>query len=150
VLVLEDLSSTESVLLGPGVVEVGFEAELGGEFREAIVHIHFDAVVFATALVRGLEGAAIGRASEGEEFVEAISKAAECAMRAIDSAVGVAGFASVSLVLANDLLGDFHEAVEDVTEGTAELAGRSVGRSWWGVDVGADKNGKRGKRGGDE
>ena len=62
------------------MVVVGFEAEFGGEFREAVVHIHFDAVVFAAAFVGGLEGAAIGRAGEGEEFVETIATAAECAM----------------------------------------------------------------------
>lgn len=133
------------------MVEVSFETKLGGEFREAVVHIHFNAVVFAATLVGRFEGAAIGWAGEGEEFVETVAKAAERTVRSIKRAIGVAGLASVGLVLANDLLGNFHEAVENVAERAAELAGRGVGRSWRRVDVGADKNGERGKcAGGDE
>jgi len=141
---------TGLVLLSSGVVEVGFEAEFGWEFREAVVHVHFDAVVFTAAFVGGLEGAAIGRACESKEFVETVAKAAERAMRAIDGAVGVSGLAPIGFALANDLLRNVHEAVENVAEGAAEFAGRGVGRARRRVDVGADKNGERGKGCGDE
>ena len=76
--------------------------------------------------VRWLEGAAICGACEGEELVETVTEAAECAVGAIDCAVGVASFASVGIVLADDLLGNFHESVKDVAETTAELAGGGV------------------------
>ena len=64
--------------------------------RRGRLHVHFDAVVFATALIRVLESAAIGRAGEGEEFVEAVAEAAQRAVGSIDGAVGPASLAAVS------------------------------------------------------
>ena len=51
----------------PGVAEVGLEAEFRREFGETVVHIHLDAVVFATPFIRWFKGAAVGGAGEGEQ-----------------------------------------------------------------------------------
>ena len=59
------------------MVEVGFKSEFGREFGETVMHVHLNAVVFAAALVRLFERAAIGRAGEGEKFVETVTEAAQ-------------------------------------------------------------------------
>src|SRR5688572_22044260 len=92
-----------------GVVEVALRAEFRREFGETVGRVHLDPVVLTAALIRLLEGAAVGRAGEGEDFVEAIAQAAQSAAGAIDRAVGPACLAAVVIGLADDLLGDFDE-----------------------------------------
>ncbi len=139
-----------SIALSAGVTEVAFEAEFRWEFGEAVCDVHFDAVVFTAALVRRAEGATIGGAGEGEEFVEAVAEAAHGAVGAIDSAVGPAGFAAVGVCLANDLLGDFDESVEDVADGPAEFAGSGVLGSGRCLDVRCGEAGEDGENGSDD
>ena len=74
-----------SVGLSAGIAVVGLETEFRREFGESVMDVHFDAVVFATAFVRWFERTAIGRAGEGEQFIEAV---AEAAQRAIGSGWG--------------------------------------------------------------
>lgn len=111
-----------SVTLRAGVVEIGFETKLGWEFGESVGGVHFDAVIGSAALIGWFEGAAIGGAGEGEEFVETIANATQSAACAVHSAVGIPCFAAVCIGFADDLLGDLDDAVEDVADGTSELA----------------------------
>ena len=77
--------------------------------------VHLDAVVFAATLIRWLECATIGGAGEGEELVESITQAAECTAGSIHSTVW-RGLAPVLVLLANDLLGDLNEAINNVAD----------------------------------
>ena len=76
-------------------------------------------------------------------------EAAETAAGAVDHAVGPAGFAAVVIGLADDLLGDFDESVENVADAAAELAGRRVGRSRRSLDIGGSNaaEGEHGEEG---
>ena len=103
------------------MVEVAFSAQFRRELGETVGRVHLDPVVFAAALIRRLEGAAIGRAGEGEHFVEAVAEALQGAVGAIHRTVGPAGFAAVIVGLADDLLGNFDETVEDVAKAAAKL-----------------------------
>ena len=123
-------------LLGTCVPEVGLETKFRWELGEAVGWIHFNAVVHAARFVRRLEGAAVSWASEGEELVEAVTKALEATVGAVDNAEGPASFATVRFVLANDLLRNFDHSVEDVANGTTKLAGRGVSVSWRSLNVG--------------
>lgn len=127
-------------------VETKFWWELG----EAVMRIHFDPVIFTATLIRWLESATIGWASEGDELVEAVAKTTQGAVGAIDSAVGVSGFAAVLLVLANDLFRDLDGSVNDVAERAAELTCCGVGRGWRCLDVGGNKAAQGGKGGSDD
>lgn len=109
------------------MLEVGFKTKFWWELGETVGRVHLNAIVHAAIFVWWLEGAAIGWASEGEEFIEAVAEALEAAVRAIDDAEGPAGLATVGFILADDLLRDLDESVEDVANGAAKLASRSVG-----------------------
>jgi hypothetical protein len=121
-------NETHWVLVGSAanVAVVAFEAEFGWKFRKAFVHVHIDAVVLSAFFVRGFEGAAVGWAGEGEEFVKAVTKAFEGAVCAVDSTVAPSGFCTVGIGSADHHFRNFNDTVEDVTDGTTELAGRGV------------------------
>ncbi len=125
------------------MVEVGLESEFRWEFGEAVVHVHLDAIVLTATLIRWLEGAAIGGACEGEELVETVTEAAKRTVGAIDRTVSPTSLATVGLVLADDLFRDFDNAVNDVADGAAELAGGCVGGSGRCLDVRRNKSGER-------
>ena len=61
--------------------------------------IHLNPVIFTAALVRWLEGAAVGRAGEGEEFVVSVAQAAEGTASAVSNAIPN-GFAPSSVAIA--------------------------------------------------
>lgn len=81
------------------------------------------------------EGAVISRAVESDELVESVTEAAEGATDAIDSSVGVTDFVSFGIGPADDLLGNFYDSVENVTDCAAELTSRGVFGAWRGLDV---------------
>lgn len=109
---------------------VALKAKLWWELGEAFVNIHFNVVVLTAFFIRWFEGAAISWAGEGEKLVEAIAKATEGTVGAIDSSIGPTGFTAVTLVLANNLFRNFHKAIQDVTDGTTELTSRGVVGTW--------------------
>ncbi len=104
------------------MAEASFEAELRRELRESVMGVHFDPVILTATLIRWLEGAAVGRAGEGEELVEAITQAAKSAVGAIDRAVGGATLATILLVLTDNLFGDLNKSVNDVADGATQFA----------------------------
>lgn len=126
------------------------EAQLWGELGESVMRVHFDAIIFATTLIRRLERAAISRAGEGEEFVEAVAKATEGTVGAIDCAVGGTGLATVLVILANDLFRDFDEAVKDIAQCTTKLARGGLSGTWRRLDIGGNKTAQGGKGGSDD
>lgn len=105
---------------------VAFEAEFWWEFLESFVDVHLDAVVLAAFFVRWLEGPAVGWAGEGEEFVEAIAEAFECAVGAVDNTIAPACLCAVGIRSADHHFRNFYDTVEDVADGATELAGRCV------------------------
>jgi len=124
------------------VHEVGLGAKLGWELGEAVARIQFDAIVSTATGVGWLEGAVVGRAVECHELIAAVSDTLQGAAGSIDHSVGPTGLAAVSLGLANDLLWNFDDTVKDVTDGTAEFAGRCVFSSWRGLDVCVNRHSK--------
>ena len=139
---MEGIGSRKSEFLTADVTVVGLSAELRWEFREAVVDIHVDAVVHSALLVRWLEGAAVGRAVESEKLVEAVTEAAEGAMRAVDCAVRPTGFATVLLGSANDHLRDFGDTIQNVPDCATQFAGGCVLGAWRSLDIRGCKSGK--------
>lgn len=115
--------------------EVGLGTKLGWELGEAVARIHFDAVVSTTAGVGWLECAVESRAVECYQLVESVTNTLESAAGSVDNTVGPTGLASVGFGLANDLLWNFDDAVEDISNCAAEFTGRGVFSSWRGLDV---------------
>ena len=112
------------------------EAEFRRELGEAVVDVHFDAIVFSTTLIGWLESAAIRRAIEGEEFVETIAETTHGAAGPIDSSIAESSLATVLLILAHDLFWDLDETIHNVAKGTAKLARGCVGGTGRCLDVG--------------
>ena len=104
------------------MAKVTLETKLRRELRESFARIHLDTVISTAAGVGWLEGAVESRAVEGEKFVDSVSNTLERASGSIDNPVGVAGNITFGFGLANHLLGDFNEAVEDVANSASELA----------------------------
>jgi hypothetical protein len=48
------------------------------EFRQTIMRIHFNAVIFTTSLIGGLKGPFVSGAVKSEELVKSITDALEC------------------------------------------------------------------------
>ena len=109
-------------LLSAAVV-ITFKSQSGREFRHAIVRIHFNAVILATSLIRRFKGSFISRAVESEELVKAITDAFECTSGSVHYAVCPTGCRAVLLCLAYHLFWDFDKAMDNVTDGTTQLAG---------------------------
>ncbi len=105
-----------------GVAEVGLSTKLGWEFGEPIARIHLDTVISTTTCVGWLESSVESGAVEGDELIEAITNTLECASGAIDDTVGESGNVTLGVGLANHLLGNFDNAIEDVTNGAAKFA----------------------------
>jgi len=114
------------IFLGADVTVVALEAEFRWEFGEPFMHVHFNPVVLAALFVRWLEGATVSRAGESEELVEAVAEATERAVGAVNRTVRPACLATVGFVLADDLLWDFNEAVENVADRTSKFPCGSI------------------------
>lgn len=129
------LDSIGLPLLGAGVHKVGLGTKLGRELGEAVARIHLDAIICATTGVGWLESAMVGGAMEGDQLVETVTNPLEGAAGAIDDSVRPTDLAAVGLGFANDLLGNFNDAVENVCNRASKFAGRGVFRSWRGLNV---------------
>lgn len=105
---------------------VRLEAQFWWELRQTLRRSHFDATILTTVFIWWLEGAAIGRAGEGEQFIETVAEATEHAMGAIHSTVGPASLATVGVGFANNGFWNLHDTVEDIREGASELASSGV------------------------
>ena len=103
------------------MAEVGLETKLGWEFRKSVTRIHFNPGVITTTSVGWLEGSVETWAMEGEKFVDSVSNTFERAAGPIDNPVGISGNITFGFGLANHLLGDFDEAVEDIANSASEL-----------------------------
>ena len=109
-------------LLSTRVTEVGLVAQHWWEFGQTVAWVHFDTVISATTGVGWLEGSVETWAMEGEKFVDSVSNTFERAAGPIDNPVGISGNITFGFGLANHLLGDFDEAVEDIANSASELA----------------------------
>lgn len=127
-------------LLRAGMAEVALESQLGREFGKSVTRIHLDPIISTAAGVGWLESAVERGAVESNEFVKTVSDAFEAAAGAIDNPVRVCADRTFGLVLANDLLGNFEDSVEDVGECASQLAGGGIFGAWRGLDVGLDRN----------
>ena len=114
------------VAITTNVAVVAFGTEFRWEFLESFVHVHFDAVVLAAFFVGWLEGAAVGWAGEGDELVEAVAEAFECAVGAVDCSVAPASFCTVGIRSADHHFRDFNYTIKNIAECTTELAGGGV------------------------
>jgi hypothetical protein len=101
---------------------IGFSAEFGREFGESLVNIHFYTVVLTALFVRGFEGAAIGGASEGEKLIKTVTETAQSSACAVGDTICKAGLAAICVRFTHDLLRDFDKSIEDVANGTSQLA----------------------------
>ena len=104
------------------MTEVALVAQHWWEFGQTVAWVHFDPVISATTGIGWLEGSVESRGVEGEKFVDSVSNALERASGSIDNPVGVSGNITFGFGLANHLLGDFNEAVEDIAKSASELA----------------------------
>ena len=109
--------------LSARVSEVGLKSKFGWELGQAVTWIHLDTVVIATAGVRWLEGSVESGPVESNQFVESISNALKGTARSIDNTVRPTGFAAIGFGLADNLLRNFNDSIEDIADGTSELAG---------------------------
>lgn len=123
-----------------GVAEVRLSTELRREFGETVTRIHLDTIVGSTASVGRLESSVESGAMEGDKLVEAVSDALESTTSSINNTVRPARFSSLTVGFANDLLWDFDHSIKDVTDSTAKFTGRSILRSWRGLDVCLDRH----------
>ena len=104
------------------MTEVALEAEYWWILGQTVAWVHFDTVISATTGIGWLEGSVESGIVEGDKFVDSVSNTLERASGPIDNPVGVSGNTSFGFGLANHLLGDFNEAVEDVANSASELA----------------------------
>ena len=104
------------------MTEVGLVAQHWWILGQTVARIHFDTIISATAGVGWPERSVETRAVEGEKLVDSVTNTLERAACSIDNPVGVSGNLSFGFGLANHLLGDFNEAVEDIANSASELA----------------------------
>ena len=104
------------------MTEVALVAQHWWEFGQTVTWVHFDTVISATTGIGWLEGTVERGGVEGEQFVDSVSNTFEGATGPIDKPVGVSGDSSFGFALANYLLGEFNEAVEDIANSASELA----------------------------
>ena len=118
------------------MAETVFKAKLRWELRKTILHIHVNAVVFTTTLIRWLKGTTIGWYRESDQLEASIAQTAEATTGPVDDAMGIAGVASLLIALADHLLWDLNETIDDVAQSPTELPSRRVGRPWRCLNIG--------------
>ena len=117
------------------MTEVSLSTQHWWEFGQTIAWVHLDTVISSTTSVGRLEGSVECWAVEGDKFVEPVSNTFEGAATSIDYSVGESGNIAFGIGLADHLLGNFDDPIEDIANGTSELAGRCVLGPWRGLNV---------------
>lgn len=135
------------LLVKTRVVVLGLEAKLLGELGEAGPGVVlFETAAAATSLVGRTVGALVGRSPEGNELIQTVTHAGGSAGKALNQTDGVAGVVAFGAVPTEDGHGDFLNGVQDVTDGTAKLAGGGVLRCRRSLDVGIRRAGECDKK----
>ena len=131
------------LLVKARVIVLGLEAELLGEFRETGPGVVlFETAAAAAPLVGRTVGALVGGSPESNELIQTITHAGGSAGKALYQTDGVAGVVALGTVPAEDGHGDFLNGEENVTDGTAKLAGGGVLRCRRSLDVGIRRAGE--------
>lgn len=77
----------------------------------------------------------IGWVMECYQLAESVTHTFDGAAATVEGSVGPSSFATVLVSLADHLLGDLNESVEDVADGTAELTGGCVSGAWRRLNI---------------
>jgi hypothetical protein len=73
---------------------------------------------------------------EGDQLEATIAQTTKATAGSVDDTVGVARVASLLIALADHLLWDLNEPIDDVAQGSTELPSRRVGRPWRCLNIG--------------